>query len=281
MTRHLALAALFALSARPCPAESPDTAVSAATERRLARVEARASESLVARRVFAAARRAPRREIVDLDRPDPMDVRVRAEPEILIDSERLAALDDAELEILLVLNCSRAAIGGQAPLLEAEEAAWQTALRFAVERGAEDPSGFGARLAKAAEKSHPGPLVRLPAGPFDRAGLLLKLFERDPQEFYRAIEEASIWSEGFLRLVEIEDLHALRADEIASLREAPRGRYAVLGGRRYPAGLVAAAFALRGTGETQRLRGALESYDTVGAAALRTGLQRWRSAVGR
>ena len=107
-------------------------------------------------------------------------------------------------------------------------------------------------------------------------GLLLHLFERDPQRFYWAIEAGTSWPRGSARLAELEDLYTLRAKEIAALKAPPSGPYATLGGRRYPAPLVHTAYRLRGTGEVERLREALEAYDSVGLAAVRVAINRWR-----
>ncbi|MEQ1918402.1 MAG: hypothetical protein ABL955_04325, partial [Elusimicrobiota bacterium] len=115
----------------------------------------------------------------------------------------------------------------------------------------------------------------------ERAGRLLHLFERDPQRFYWAIEAGTAWPRGSARLADIEDLYALRSKEIAALRIPPEGPYATLGGRRYPAPQVRVAFLLRGTGEVERLREALEAYDGVGLASVRVAINRWRRAVGR
>ena len=121
--------------------------------------------------------------------------------------------------------------------------------------------------------------LKLPATPLARAGLLLHLFDKDPQRFYWAVEGGATWPPGSVRLGELEDLYALRAKEIAALAAAPSGTYAMLGGRRYPAALVRAAFLLRGTDEVERLRESLEAYDSVGLASARIAVNRWRRAA--
>jgi Mg-chelatase subunit ChlD len=44
---------------------------------------------------------------------------------------------------------------------------------------------------------------------------------------------------------------------------------------------VRAAWRLRGTGEVERAREALEAFDTAGADGLTAAIRAWRRAVGR
>jgi len=296
MGGKLALLAVFAL---PCAA-APETAPSAATARELARLEASASESPAARRLFASTRHVPRREARGTGYFDAIAARPGAEPAILLDSSRLRETTELDGEIMLVLALARAELAFPLPVVEAEQAAWQKALLFCVERGASDPKGFGARLARevraqgaraaSLEKSvlpartpwapSEVPALKLPDSALARAGLLLHLAESDPQRFYWTVEAGSPWPPGSARLSELEDLFALRSAELAALKSPPSGPYATLGGRRYPADLVAAAWRLRGTGEVERLRESLEVYDTAGLTTLKLAINRWRREVG-
>jgi len=285
----------------PCAALSPDTAPSAATARELARLEERASASPAGRRLLAATRHVPRREVRGSGLRDAIGVRGGTKPEIVLDALRLPEVTEAGAEALLILNCARALLAFPIPVVEAEQAAWQRTLLFAAERGAEDPAGFGAQLAKAAREAgaradalersalpartpwEPAetPVLRLPDDALARLGLLLHLFESDPERFYWTIEAGTSWPRGAARLSELEDIFALRANELREMKAPPEGPYATLGGRRYPAPLVRAAYLLRGTGELERLRESLEAYDTVGLASTRAALNRWRRAVGK
>jgi hypothetical protein len=293
--------AILIFLALPCAALPFEGAPSVKMEKELARLEAQASSSLAARRLFAATRRVPRREIRGSGLLDAISVRGDAKPEIVFDALRLPQLSETDAELLLVLSAARASLAFPITVVEAEQAAWQKTLLFAAERGAEDPSGFGAFLAKAVREGgarsdalersalpprtpwEPSetPVLKLPEGALARAGLLLHLLESDPQRFYWAIEGGTSWPRGAARLSEIEDLYALRAKEIAALKAPPDGPYATLGGRRYPSPLVRAAFLLRGTGEVERLRESLEAYDSVGLAAVQVAINRWHRAVGR
>ncbi|MCR4295723.1 MAG: hypothetical protein NUW21_09335, partial [Elusimicrobia bacterium] len=191
-------AILAVLLVLPAAARSPDTAPSAKLAAELARLEALASSSPAARRLFAATRRVPRREVRGSGLPDPIGLRGGARPEIVLDALRLADTTENDAELLLILNSARALLAFPIPVVEAEQAAWQKTLLFAVERGAEDPAAFGARLAKAAREAgarsdalersalpprsawEPSvtPVLRLPECALARAGLLLHLFEK-------------------------------------------------------------------------------------------------------
>jgi len=288
------------LLALPCAARSPETAPSIQLEKEMARIEAQAAASPAARRLFSATRAVPRREMRGSGLADAIGVRGGAKPELVFDAPRVAELSETEAELLLVLGLSRAALAFPIPVVEAEQAAWQRTLLFAVERGAEDPV-FGARLAKAVREAGASsdaldrsalpprtpwepsetPSRRLPDRPLARAGLLLYHLERDPERFYWTVEAGTSWPRGSARLSELEDLYALRSREIAALKAPPDGPYAVLGGRRYSGALVRTAFLLRGTGEVEALREALEAYDAVGLASVRVAINRWRRAAGK
>lgn len=291
-------AALLLSLAFPAAAVSQETGLSTETEKEFARVEASASASPTARRLLAATRRVPRRQTRHSGLRDAIGTRGGENPELVFDAARLPRVTEIEAEILLMLNLARAELAFPLPIVEAEQAAWQKALRFAVERGAEDP-GFGRLLAakvreqgaraEARRRSALPPktpwepsetaVVAMPDDFLDRVGLLLHELERDPKLFYRAVEVGTPWPRGTERLVELEDLFALRSREIAALNRAPEGPYAELGGRRYPASLVRAAFLLRGSGRVEALRESLEAYDTLGLAAVRVAINRWRRAV--
>ena len=140
---------LLALLAFPCAARSPEAALSAKVAKEFARLEALASVSPVARRLFAATRHVPRREVRGAEQLDAIGVRGGTKPEIVFDALRLPRTGEADAELLLVLNSARASLAFPIPIVEAEQNAWQKTLQFAAERGAEDPAVFGAFLVKA------------------------------------------------------------------------------------------------------------------------------------
>ncbi|MEK7389268.1 MAG: hypothetical protein AAB036_06190 [Elusimicrobiota bacterium] len=287
---------IAAALALPCSALSPETSVDEATAAWIARLEESVSASAVARSLLAGTRHVPRRQARDAASSDAISVRAGSNPVIVVNPTRLPATTPGEAEVLYMLAAARAELAFPLPVLEAEQAAWQKVLLFCVERGAADPRGFGALLAQEVktqsqrvaelerssfQPSSPWapteiPVIRLPAGALARAGLFLHLVESDPQRFYWAVETGSPWPRGSARLVELEDVFALRAKDIAALTSPPQGPYATLGGKRYPGALIRAAYPLRATGEVERLREALQSYDSAGLKALEPAINRWR-----
>ncbi|MDX6768861.1 MAG: hypothetical protein SF051_04965 [Elusimicrobiota bacterium] len=262
------------------------------------RVE-RASEvlrlSAAYRRLEASVAHLPRRETRASGLPGAVDATGADAPVLLFDAARWRALPEREAQAQLAVALARAELAFPLPVVEAEQAAWQTALRVLVEAAAEDEALSRALdaayraapplVAEAMTKHRPGaapwelgevPPLRLPAAYLARAGLYLSLFEKDPARFHKAVEDGTPWPAGAVRLAELEDLFALRARDIAALKSPPTGAYAELGGRRYPVALVRAAFRVRGTGEVERLRESLAAFETSGAGELRDSFARWR-----
>jgi hypothetical protein len=293
-------ALLLALAASAAAGPRLESALSAETAREFARVEAFLSESPAARRLLAAGARLPRREIQFERLPDPVHYD-RAARALHFDAGALRGLTEREAALWLALALARAETAAAIPFVESEQAAWQSALKVAAELGAVEPAGLGRRLVEEAaagerrreliERSalpsadpwapSETALFALPQGVLPRAGTFLHLFETDPNLFYRAVELGTAWPPGTARLREIEDLLALRADALAALRSEPRGAFVELGGRRYPGALVRAAWRLRGAGEAERAREALEAFDTVGADSLKRAIRAWRRATAR
>jgi len=233
------------------------------------RIEAMLSTSESARRILVAVEAVTRREAHAAGLSSAVEVRGGSRPEIVLDLVKVAELPEAEFAAQYALALARAAVAAPVPLIEAEQAAWQWAAQVLVERAVEDPA-LSAVLARAQLRPEPEHPV------LSRAAAYLTLFEREPKDFYWAVESDSRLPREAVRLTDLEDLFALRAREIAALERAPQGVYGELGGRRYPAPLVRAAFALRSGGELVRLREALGAYDTVGIPSVRAALTRWR-----
>lgn len=256
VTSVLLAASLAAAAAAPAPSA-------------VVRVEAALSTSESARRLLVAVGAATRREVHAAGLSSAVEVRGGARPEIVLDLVKVAGLPAAEFEAQYALALARASIAAPVPLIEAEQAAWQWAAQVLVECAAEDPA-LSAVLARAQLKPEPDSPV------LSRAAGYLTLFEREPKDFYWAVESGGGLPREAVRLTDLEDLFALRAREIAALERAPQGVYGELGPRRYPGPLVRAAFALRSGGELVRLREALGAYDTVGVPSVRAALTRWR-----
>jgi len=235
------------------------------------RLEAALSTSLTARRLLVASGDVPRREARDAGLPLAVDVKGGSKPEIVVDLIKAEGLSEDELTAEYALALSRASVAAPIPLVEAEQAAWQWTSQVLVELAAEDPS-LSSVLAGAQRKAVPESPV------LSRAASFLTLFERAPESFYWAVESGGGLPREAARLTDLEDLFALRGREIAALERSPEGPYGELSGRRYPSGLIRAAFRLRSGGEIVRLREALGSYDSIGIASLRAALTRWRRA---
>ncbi|MFI5346651.1 MAG: hypothetical protein ACHQ51_09785 [Elusimicrobiota bacterium] len=235
------------------------------------RLEAKLSASATARRLFLAAAEAPRREAHASGLPCAVDERGGEKPEIVVDLERLPDLPPGEAEAEYARALSRAAIAAPIPLVEAEQSDRLWTALILAELSLEDPALARALRAAELQPAAGGPVL-------SRAAAFLRLFERDPEGAYWSVESGAGLPREAARLTDLEDLFALRAADIRALTAPPDGPYGVLGGRRYPAALVRAAFRLRAPGALARAREALGAYDVVGAAALRDTIVRLRRA---
>lgn len=277
-----------------------DRGLSRATREEFSRLEASLRRSAAFRRVEAATHHLPRREIRGSGLPWAVDARGGDAPVVVFDAARLPSLTEAEATVQFAAALARAELAFPFPVVEAEQAAWQAALRVLVEFAAEDAAFSraldrayrdAAPLVSAAERAHlsgaapwelpEAPALTLPPSALARAGLFLRLFELDPARFHKALEDGTPWPAGSARLSELEDLFALRGRELAALKAPPAGPYAELGGRRYPAALARAAYRVRATGELERLRETLADYEGAGAAELREAFNLWRRGAGR
>lgn len=237
-----------------------------------ARLEAALSDSASARRLFAGALDAPRREAHASGLPRAVDERGGARPEIVLDLERLRALPPGEAQAEYAYALARAEIAAPVPLVEAEQAARQRVVTILAEEACADPA-LSAALRAAELKPVPGAPV------LSRAAADLLSFERDPASFYWEVESGGGVPREAARLAEVEDLLALRGAAVRAMDGPPRGPYADLDGRRVPAALARAALVLRAPGAVQRAREALGAYDAVGVEPTRAAIARWRAVL--
>lgn len=288
-----AAALLVLLAAVPAGADT----VSDATKRELGRLEARMASSAAARALLAATRATPRRETRGSGLPETIAYSARSGA-FVYDGERLPGTTESDAVVELALAMARAELAFPVVVVELEQAAWQKTLLFCVEFGAED-AAFGRRLAAAADaarrrqtalerseaprrspwEASETPLLRAPEGALAKAGYYLALYEKDPLAFYWAVEAGTAWPKDAVRLTELQDFVALRGSELAAMKSAPEGPYAMVGGRRYGGALTRAALRLRGSGGLERLVETLGAFDTVGLADLRVAVNRWRRSV--
>jgi hypothetical protein len=258
MRAALLVLASFAAAAAPDPAA-------------VTRLEAALSASPAARRLLLAAAEAPRREAHASGLPNAVDERGADKPEIVVDLERLGDLPPGEAEAEYARALARAAIGAPIPLVEAEQAERLWTAVVLAELAPESPE-----LARALRAAEAGPVAGAPV--LSRAAAFMTLFDNSPDKAWWSVESGGGTPREASRLTDVEDLFALRGAELRTLPAAPDGPYGVLGGRRYPAALVRAAFRLRAPGALARARESLGAYDTVGAAALHDALVRLRRA---
>jgi hypothetical protein len=250
-------ASLAAAASVPAPSES-------------VRLEAELSSSAAARRLLLAAGDAPRREAHASGLPLAVDERGGEHPEIVLDLERLRALPPGEAEAEYARALARAAVAAPIATVEGEQACQLWTAQVLIELAPQN-----ADVARALRA--PPPKEALRVAELGRAAVFLAAFEKSPEDAFWLVESGP--PDGAARLTDVEDLFALHGEEIRAAAAAPEGPYGVLAGRRYPAALVRAAFRLRGPGAIERLREALGAYDTVGAAALRELLLRFRRAA--
>lgn len=282
--RAAALALLLAAPAGAALLE--DRGLSKPTRAEFERLAGALRASPAWRRVEAATRHVPRREQRGSGLEMAVDARGGDAPVLVFDAARLPALTEGEALVALARAAARAELAFPFPVVEAEQAAWQTALRALCEAAAQDATlsraldaayrGSSVLIDAAARAGRPYP-EGLPGSPLARAGVLLRLFEKDPALFHKAVEDSL--PPGTLRLAALEDLFALRRRELAALRAVPAGPYVELGGRRYDAALVRAAFRLRGTGELERLRESLAAFETGGVVETREAFAAWRRGI--
>jgi hypothetical protein len=230
------------------------------------------SPSLAARRLLAADATVPRVEVRASGLPFAVDERGASAPEIVVDPGRLGGLPPGEAAAEYARALARAAIAAPVPLVEAEQAERQWTAQILAELSVED-----AGLSKALRAAELRPDPAAPV--LGRAAAFLVRFESDPGEAWWGVESGGGLPREAVRLTDLEDLLALRAADVRVLKEPPEGAYALLGGRRYPGGLVRAAYRLRAPGALERLREALGAFDTVGVAPLREALARRRRAL--
>jgi hypothetical protein len=288
---------LLALGAAAAPLPPPRTPLSAATRDRLDRAVSGMEETLLGRRLVAETVEVPRRESDD----DASAAGVRFVPgspaALVFGPRRLKALADGELELVLARELARAAADLPVPMPEAEMAAYQTEIEYALDRGVTD-QGFAQRLRGAFDviarrdaqlqaghrrikslapkaESLSSALLPTPEGEFERIAYYILLFGRDKEEFYWAVEQSVPQEPGLVHLTELEDFVERYGPDFSSAQVDPNGYYARMGGRRYPPVLLEAARKLAASGGLVRIREALGPFETVGAAALKVKVNAW------
>lgn len=230
--------------------------------------------------------------------PSPEFVRFEARPRRLIyDEKRLGRATEWELQLAESRELARASMGLPVTLVEAEAAARQKELLFALELAAADPafskewSRRGAKAKAAADaaanldawtRAHAPdqplePHPELPDGELDRAALFAALLAQGPARFYDGVGALLPPAREPCRLAEVADFTALHARELRSLKAEPGETFTAVGGQRYPSRVVRAAQTLADAGGPAYAREAVGPRESE-AADLSTRLRqqlRW------
>jgi len=210
-------------------------------------------------------------------------------PTLVFDLERLQKIDAWEFELGFVRELAKAGMDIALELPEAEMAARQKELVFALDK-ADQAADFSKKLKAAFRRAqerlekfrgagrelYPPPA---PAGEFDRAAYDLALFEKDPDQFYWAVERDGSWSPDAVRLTELEDFMGRFGPSFADARLSPGTPYARVGGRRYPARLLNAAKSLIATGALAHIKEALGGFEAGPAQELQQRIKKWAAKL--
>lgn len=275
-------------------AAMPGTALSSGTLAELGRIQAHMAASESGRVLLAETAEVPQREWP----AQAGSSAVRFVPEegvLAFDSRKLTSLTEYETQLALARELARASIGLPFELYEADMAAYQRELEFAVERAASDPAAderlrrsvqvmrksvdalrgtWSWRRQRLPTESERAPMLPLPPNEVDRAAYMLTLFIEDPDELYWAVERGRQWPESAVRLTELEDF--LRLHQASELPKPEEGApYARVGGRRYRPAVVLAALRLRELGGLARLKESLGAFETRPIPELRRKANAW------
>ena len=278
----------FAASAPPSDAGLPQE-----LQLEISRLEASARRSAVFRQLLAETDGLSRR-VAGL--PPPIFFQYEAPPldRLVFYPARLKSATEWEFQVAEARELARASMGLPIVVLEAELAAYQKELAFALELAYIDP-GFSkewaarARKAKAdadvlrqletwararlpQAKEEPPP--RVLAGELDRLAVFAALLAEGPERFYAVAERVLPLPAEMVRLAELEDFLVLHAPEVKALSPKPDEAYVRVGGRRYPAFVVRAAQTMLPLGGAARVKEAIGPAD-VQARELSIKLRRW------
>ncbi|MFH2204607.1 MAG: hypothetical protein ABIJ96_15945 [Elusimicrobiota bacterium] len=216
-------------------------------------------------------------------------------PSFIVDPHQFKNASPLALEIAFILAREHALLRPPVPLLDAELAAQQTALRYVVQRAVAAPE-FAARLRRATQagektlrarksrweftedKNADGRLLypgKRPADVLDRLGFDLYLFAEDPQLFYAAVEESARLHADAVTMTELEDFIERYGDQLDRGRFSAAGRYALMEQRAYPGRVLRAARIVGDREGLSRIRERLGPFRSVGQAELLKEVNRW------
>jgi hypothetical protein len=247
----------------------------------ISRLEARLASTLTGRRLLAETVEVPHSaSIAGLD--NSAAVKYLRSPAVFLafDPERFAGAGEDELELAFVREFAKAAMDIPVPLVEAEMAAIQTELYFALEKADNEPA-FARKLASAVKKRReelsqfqdaepagalfPPPM---PDGEFARAAFFMALFERGPDLFYWTVQRDLAPSPPMVRLTDLEDFYGRFGPGFSGARESHGTPWVRMSGRRYPFAWLASARRLVDPGGLGPIHEALGAFEEEPAREL-------------
>jgi hypothetical protein len=284
------LAASASLAAAAPPSDT--AALPDATRAELTRVESSAERSAMFRKLLSENDGLPRR-YGSLNAPDFVRFEMKGGRALIYDGPRLKRATEWELQLAEARELARASIGLPVTLVEAEAAAWQKELIFALEFAAVQPEfskAWAARASKAKDSleaagrldawartagaggSETAPA--LPAAEFDRLALFSALLAQSPESFYDGVGALLPLPEGACRIAEVEDFTTLHAGEWRKAQPRDGEAFTLVGRSRYPTRVVRAARLLEPVGGADFARETIGQADAEGVE-LSTRLRHW------
>ena len=218
---------------------------------------------------------------------------------LVLNPDKLLHLQPEEAELTVLRERERASVNISVPLVEDEQAAYQTEIEYALEKAAAAPE-FDVWLRSAYQRAQteersrrlererlraagvePGPEsdARTPHGAMVRLGLYLYLFSEDPDEFYWIVERDQVRGPA-VRFMELSDFMDLHGRQLSELNCPEHGRYCWLGGRSYPRRVGSAALATQDAAGLRRVREGVGIFQTKALPVLRQAVNRWVRGKG-
>ncbi|MFH1725228.1 MAG: hypothetical protein ABII00_11495 [Elusimicrobiota bacterium] len=223
----------------------------------------------------------------------------RDENLFVVDPGRSAGLTRLDFEALFVRERWKAAARLPIDLIDAEMAARQAVLEYALQKAAVRPD-FARRLRMATVRERerleerrkmddwakrggkgdpllfPGPP---PKGTLSRIAFDLYLFSEDPYVFYAAAVESPGPPPGAVTFSEVGDFLELHAPRLDRIQFRAGGRYALVEGRPYPGRVARAARVVRDREGLSRLTEGLGLFRTVAQRELSKEVNAWLRAI--
>ncbi len=221
---------------------------------------------------------------------------VPGEPSVLVvDPRQAAGADTLDFEVGFILAREQALLRPPVPLVDAELAAQQAVLEYALQKAAARPefskalraaTRAGERLVRERKKRYDfiedrendGRLIfpgRRPEGALERLGFDLYLFSEDPYLFYAAVAESADLSVDAVTLTELEDFIERHGAHLDRGVFQALGRYALVERRVYPGRILRAARVVRDRDGLARIRERLGPFRGAGREKLLEGVNRW------